>query len=245
MFHKILLITVIGFFIGLGILFSHLSKTEDTFKLYQRYGFVKSDVHYEKVEKKWGQQGLIFYQLEFLNLKVPHHVEKMALSMDDSGLKAHLTNVRLNVNKAMQKLYASETAQALNDYVPYRDFFDRILTSLAVMGVDEFVGDILVNTTYSDLKTMDFEIQVNQNKKSALKMSGVIHLPLVGTHQISDLWQGQMKKLDIKIENKNQLNQYINYAKSRKIKAPETLKNGIISLKNLSKKLPKLSDIMR
>ena len=50
MFHKILLITVIMFFIGLGLLFSHLSKTGDTLKLYQRYGFVQSDIQYEKLD---------------------------------------------------------------------------------------------------------------------------------------------------------------------------------------------------
>lgn len=245
MFHKILLISIIIVFVGLGILFSRLSKTEDTLKLYQRYGFVQSDIQYEKVEKKWGQQGLIFYQLEFPKLEVPHHVEKMALSMDNSGIKAHLTNVHLNVKEAMQKLYASKPVQALNDYVPYQDFFDRILTSLAVMGVDEFVGDILLNTTYSDIKTMDFELQVHQNKKASLTVTGVIHLPIVGTHQLSDLWQGQVKKLDVQVQNQTQLKQYIDYAKSRKIQMPESFKNGIMTLKNLTKKIPNPANIFK
>lgn len=238
MFHKILLAGIIIFFIGLGLIFSHFSKTEDTLKLYQRFGFVRADVNYEKVEKKWGEQGLIFYQLEFPKLKVPHHVEKMALSMKENGMTAKLINVHLDVKEAMKKLYTSKEVQALNDYIPYRDFFDRILTSLAVMGIDEFIGDILINTTYSDLKTMDFEIQVNQNNQSTIKMTGVVHIPLIGAHQLSDLWQGQVKALDIQIQNKSRLKQYIDYAKSRKFQTPECLKNGIISIKNLSKKLP-------
>ena len=245
MFHKILFITVITFFVGLGLLFNHLSKTDDTLKLYQRYGFVQSDVHYEKVEKKWGQQGLIFYQLEFPQLNVPHHVEKMALSMDDHGIKAYLTNVHLNVKQAMQKLYASQPVQALETYIPYRDFFDRILTSLAILGVDEFVGDILFNTTYSDLRTMNFDIQINQNKKANLKITGTIHLPLIGSRQLADLWQGQVEKLDIQIQNKTKLKQYIDYAKSLKIQMPDSLKKGVISIKNLSRKLPHPSKILK
>ena len=245
MFHKILFATVILGFIGLGFLFSSLSKTNDLFKKYQRYGFIESDIHYEKVEKKWGQQGLIFYQLEFSGLKVPHHVSKMALSMDDKGIKAYLTNVHLDVKKSMQQLYASKPVQALDSYIPYRDFFDRILTSLAVMGVDEFIGDIAFNSTYSDLKTMDFELQINQEKKPTIKISGIIHIPFVGIHTLSNLYDGKIKQLDIQVQNKNQLQQYIDYAKSRKIQLPENFKQGILSLKNLSQKLPKLSDIMR
>lgn len=245
MFHKTLFVCVIVAFISIGLIFKNLSNTNDTIKQYQRYGFVQSDVHYEKVEKKWGQQGLIFYQLEFPGLEVPHHVEKMTLTMNDSGVNAKLTNVRLNVKQAMQKLYASQPIQALESYVPYRDFFDRILTSLSVMGVDEFIGDILVNTTYSDLKTMDFTVQVNQEKKPTIKVSGVIHLPLVGAHQLTDLWHGAINRLDIQIQDQKRLKQYVDYAKSRKIQLPEGFKKGLISLKNLSQKLPRLSNIMK
>lgn len=245
MFHKILLIGTVLFFVGVGTFLTHLSKTNDTLKRYQRYGFVESDIRYEKVEKKWGQQGLIFYQLEFPFLNVPHHVEKMSLSLTDSGMNAHLKNVHLNVRQAMQKLYFSKTGQALDNYIPYRDFFDRILTSLAVMGVDEFIGDISVNTAYSDLKTMNFTIQVNQEKQPTLQVSGVIHLPLVGVHQISDFWQGQPEEINVLVQNQNRLKQYVDYAKSRRFKIPEALKKGLISLKNLPKKLPRLSDILR
>ncbi len=245
MFHKILLIVVVLGFSLIGFLFSKFSQTDDTLKLYQRYGFVSSEIRYEKVEKKWGQQGLIFYQLEFPGLKVPHHREKMALSMNDNGISAHFSNINLNVNQAMQKLYASQPEQALESYAPYHDFFNRILTSLAVMGIDEFVGDMSLNTTYSDLKTIHFDVRVDQEKRPSLKISGIIHIPVIGTPQLMDLWNGQIENLDIKVQNQKYLNKYINYAKSRRIQLPESLKNGLISFKKLSRKLPKLSDIMR
>jgi hypothetical protein len=245
MFHKILFAGFILFLVGLGFVFANASKTGKLEEKYKSYGFVQSDVHYEKMEKSWGEQGLIFYQLKFPGLNVPHHVEKMVLNMNDKGLNARLSNVRLNVKQAMQNLYSSEPMQALDNYVPYRDFFNRILTSLSLLGVDEFVGDILVNTTYSDLKTMRFSIQVNQDKKETLVLDGVIHVPVVGLPQLSDLWRGRLESADIQIKDKSKLRQYIDYAKSRKFEVPQTLKNGIISLKKLSQKLPKLSDIMR
>jgi hypothetical protein len=62
---------------------------------------------------------------------------------------------------------------------------------------------------------------------------------------LSDLWRGRLESADIQIKDKSKLRQYIDYAKSRKFEVPQTLKNGIISLKKLSQKLPKLSDIMR
>ena len=76
-------------------------------------------------------------------------------------------------------------------------------------------------------------------------MSGIIHIPIVGAHQLTDLWNGQIEKIDIQVQNKNQLKQYIDYAKSRKIQMPESFKNGFISLKNLSRKLPHPSNILR
>lgn len=245
MFHKILFAGFILFLVGLGFIFASASKTNQLEEKYKSYGFIQSDVHYEKMEKSWGEQGLIFYQLKFPGLNVPHRVEKMILNMNDKGLNARLTNVHLNVKQAMQNLYPSDTMQALNKYVPYQDFFNRILTSLSLLGIDEFVGDILVNTTYSDLKTMNFSIQINQDKKETLVVDGVIHVPVVGLPQLSDLWQGDLKSADIQVKDKSKLKRYIDYAKSRQFEIPQTLKNGIISLKKLSRKLPKLSDIMR
>ena len=245
MFHKILFAGFILFLVALGFIFAEASRTKGLEDKYKSYGFVQSDVHYEKMEKSWGEQGLIFYQLSFPGLDVPHYVEKMILNMNDKGISARLKNVRLNVKQAMQKLYASDTMNALNEYVPYRDFFNRVLTSLSVMGIDEFVGDILINTTYSDLKTMRFTMQVNQNKKETLMVEGIIHVPVVGLPQLSDLWRGDLKSVDINVMDKSKLKRYVDYAKSRKIQVPESFKNGIISLKKLSQKIPKLSDVMR
>lgn len=245
MFHKGLFVITILTLVAIGIVFARLSQTNETTKHYRRYGFIQSDIHYEKVEKSWGEQGLIFYQLEFPGLNVQHHIDKMTLSMNDSGIKAHLSHVRLNVKQGMKNLYASQPAQALNDYVPYQDFFNRLLTSLSVMGVDEFVGDILINTTYSDLKTMHFSTQVNQENKPTLTITGIIHIPVVGGHKVSDLWTGSLTDLDIHVQDKIKLQRYINYAKSRKIQIPEGLKNGFISFKGLSLKLPRLPNLMR
>ncbi len=244
MFHKFLFSGFILFLVGLGFVFASSSKTGQLEEKYKSYGFIKSDLHYEKMEKSWGEQGLIFYQLKFPALNVPHHVEKMILNMNDKGLNARLTNVHLNVKQSMKNLYLSDTMQALNKYVPYQDFFNRILTSLSLLGIDEFVGDILINTAYSDLKTMRFSIQINQNKQETLVVDGIIHVPVVGLPQLSDLWQGDLKSTNVHIKDKHNLKRYIDYAKSRRFEIPQTLKNGIISLKKLPQKLPKLSDIM-
>ncbi len=245
MYHKFLYIVVIFSFIALGCGIAYFSDTNDALKNYQKYGLIESNIHYEKVEKKWGQQGIIFYQLEFPSLKVPHHVEKMALSMNKHGITANLSNVHLNVNQAMQNLYPSHLKENLDTYTPYHDFFDKLLTSLAIMGIDEFVGDILVNTAYNDLKTMTLDIQVFQNKQVSIHISGVIHLPMVGTHSLTDLWKGKIEQLDIVIQNKKGLKEYINYIKSRKIPVSDALQRGIISLKNLTRKLPHLPNMMR
>ena len=245
MFHKILFGGIVLSLVGAGIIFARLSRTDTLFNRYRQYGFVQSDLHYEKVEKSWGEQGLIFYQVEFPGLKVPHHVEKMFLKIDESGIRARLDHVQLDVKQAMKKLYGSSSAKALNDYVPYRDFFDRLLTSLSVMGIDEFMGDILINTTYSDLKTMHFDIQVNQAQKPTIKVSGIIHIPVPK----KDVWQrfttGSLTDLNVRVLDESRLKRYMNYAKSLKVKIPPSFQKGIFSLKNMSQKWPNLSDLMR
>lgn len=244
MFHKILLVSVVLCLVGLGFFMSSFSRTSTLLNKYRQYGAISSDMHYEKVEKNWGEQGLIFYQVEFSNLNVPHHVDRMFVSADNEKLKMRLEGVKLNVKQAMQKLYDSSGIDSLNEYVPYQDFFDRLLTSLSIMGIDEFVGDILVNTAFSDLKTMDFDVQVNQEKKATMKLSGVIHVPVLGADKLSALKQGNLSELNIQILDKRKLEHYINYAKSLKRKIPENFQRGVFSLKNLSQKLPDLSDWM-
>ena len=245
MFHKALFVGAILCFIGMGGLFNNFSQSSDLLKRYQKFGLVQSDLKFQKVEKAWGDQGLIFYQVQFPFIKVPITSDKMTLSLSDVGMNLKLKNSKINVTEGLKGLYGTQAENNLNEYAPYNDFLGKILTSMAVLGIDEFVGDILLNTTYSDLRTMNFDIQINQNKKANLKITGTIHLPLIGSRQLADLWQGQVEKLEIQIQNKTKLKQYIDYAKSLKIQMPESLKKGVISIKNLSRKLPHPSKILK
>ena len=136
-------------------------------------------------------------------------------------------------------------ASELENYIPFNEFFNKILTSLSVMGIDEFVGDIFVNTTYSDFKTMTFTLQAHQENRPTLNMSGIIHVPVVGAHQLSDLWKGKLDSLEMNIQDENLLNRYINYVKSRQMKIPSELKKGYLKLKNIPNSLPKLNQILR
>ena len=60
MFHKILFVGVILTMVGFGIVFHYFSQTADLTQKYQKLGLIQSDLEYEKVEKTWGEQGLIF-----------------------------------------------------------------------------------------------------------------------------------------------------------------------------------------
>ena len=230
MFHKILFIITVFIIVGLGILFHHFSETSDLMKKYQKLGLVQSDLRYTKVEKTWGDQGLIFYQVQFPFVDVPMESDTMTLSLTDSKMNMKLKNVRVNVTEGLKKLYGSQIADNLNSYVPYKDFFNNLLTSMAVMGIDEFVGDISVNTVYSDVKTMQFTVQMEQESSSTLEMKGIIHIPIIGAHQISDLWNGKVDSAEVKMKE-SLFKRYINYAKSRHISVPNFVKDGLFKMK--------------
>ena len=61
MYHKVIFAGAVLSVVGLGLFFHHFSQTSDLLKKYQKLGLVQSDIKYEKVEKSWGDQGLIFY----------------------------------------------------------------------------------------------------------------------------------------------------------------------------------------
>ena len=230
MFHKILFAGVVLIIVGVSITFRHFSETTDLIKKYQKLGLVQSDLKYEKVEKTWGSQGLIFYQVQFPFIDIPMESDSMTLSLTDSGMSAKLKNARIRVTEGLKKLYGSQIADNLNTYIPYKDFFSRLLTSMAVMGIDEFAGDITVNTLYSDVKTMQFTVQMEQESSPTLQMEGIIHIPIIGAHQISDLWNGEVDSAEIKVKEPL-LKRYINYAKSRRISVPDSVKRGVLKVK--------------
>lgn len=245
MFNKIFFVCFILGLVLLGIFLTRFSKTNDLLKEYNRYGLIQSDIHYEGVEKMWGEQGLIFYQVELPFLNVPNHADKMTFSVSDATTKLSLSNLHLNVKEAMQKIHGPQLSENLESYVPFSDFFHKLLTSLSVLGVDEFVGDISVNTVYSDLKTMSFTLEAEQENHPSLTMSGVIHVPVIGSRHLSDLWQGKLLSADVHIVDSSLLHKYINYAKSRKFSLPEGITKGYLKLKNLPRSLPKITDILR
>ena len=244
MFHKILFSGLILLMLGFGVLLHHFSEPADLLKKYQKLGLVQSDFTYEKVEKAWGDQGLIFYQVQFPFIPVPMQADTMSLSLQDSGMNMYLKKVRIQVTEGLKKLYGSEIADKLNTYVPYQDFLTRLLTSMAVMGIDEFVGDMALNTVYSDAKTMRFTVRMTQEKQSLLQMEGTIHIPIVGAHQLSDLWNGQVDSAGIKVEE-SLFKRYVNYAKSRQVTLPDFVQQGLIKIKGKTKALPSLKDVLK
>ncbi len=244
MFHKTLFITIILSIIGLGIVLNHFSNTSDLLKKYQKLGLIQSDIKYEKVERSWGDQGLIFYQVQFPFINTPIQADKMTLSLDDSGMNAEFKNARIQVMEGLKNVYGFKVTEKLNEYIPYKDFSNRLLTSLAVMGIDEFVGDITVNTFYSDAKTMKFTIRMDQEHQSTLQIEGVIHIPIVGAHQLSDLWNGKIESSEIKVKE-SLFNRYINYAKSRSYDLPESVKKGILTIKGKVNVLSPLKNVLK
>ena len=241
MFHKVTFVIFILAIICLGIMFHHFSQTSDLLNKYQKLGLIESNLQYEKVEKSWGEQGLIFYQVQFPFVNVPVHSDKMNLSLEDNGMKLKLKNAKIKVTEGLKNLYNSEMADNLNSYIPYKDFANQILTSMALMGIDEFIGDIAINTVYSDAKTMRFNIDMEQENQPALQVTGTLHIPLVGAHQISDLWNGEIDSAEIKLKE-SLFQRYVNYAKSRKIQQPSGFQEGILKLK---RPFLKLKDILK
>ena len=240
MYHKVIFAGAVLSLVGLGFLFHHFSDTSELLKRYQKLGLVQSDLHYEKVEKTWGDQGLIFYQVQFPFIDVPVQADKMNLSLKDSGMDLKLKSAKIKVSEGLKKIHGSKMAQNLNAYIPYQDFTNKLLTSLSTMGIDEFVGDISVNTLYSDAKSMNFTIQMTQDNQPTLQMQGVIHIPIVGAHQLSDLWNGRMDFAEMSIKEPL-LNRYINYAKSRHF----DLKKGFLKIKGKINSLPSLKSILK
>ena len=243
MFHKVLFSFLVLSAVSIGIVFHHFSQTSDLLKKYRKFGLVQSDLKFEKVEKSWGEQGLIFYQVQFPFIDFPIKANKMKIHLSDAGMKLQLNNTHLNVTEGLRKIHGDQIINNLETYMPYKDFLSKILTSMALMGIDEFKGDIIVNTFYSDLKTMNFGIEMNQNQQSTIQMSGTIHIPIVGAHQISDLWNGEINSSTIKIKE-SLFKNYVNYAKSRHIQLPESIKNGILKFKKSINPLPKLKNIL-
>ena len=242
MFHKTLFSGLILGVAALGMVFHHFSQTSTLLNKYQKFGLIKSDLRYEKVEKSWGSQGLIFYKVQFPFVNVPISSDQMNISLSDQGMNLKLKNANIKVTEGLKKIYGSKIAENLNTYVPYKDFMENILTSMAVMGINEFAGDISVNTLYSDAKTMNFKVDMTQKNQPTLQVNGVIHIPVVGAHQISDLWNGKIDSAEVKLKD-SFLKRYINYANSKKIPLPKSLKKGILYFKDKSAILPQLKKI--
>ena len=76
MFHKILFAGVILVAVSLGGVFHHFSQTSDLLKKYNKLGLIQSDLKFEIVEKSWGKQGLIFYQIQFPFIDIPVKADK-------------------------------------------------------------------------------------------------------------------------------------------------------------------------
>ena len=244
MFHKILFICTILFIVGMAIVLHHFSQTSDLLKKYQKLGLIQSDLQYERVEKSWGNQGLIFYQVQFPFIEIPVQANRMHLSLSDTGMGLNLEKAHIKVIEGLKKIHGSQMALKLNEYVPYQDFISHLLTSMAVMGIDEFVGDIFVNTVYSDAQTMHFDIRMDQENQPTLQMQGTIHIPIVGAHQISDLWNGQLESAEIKVKD-SLFDRYINYAKSRQIALPNSIKKGLLKIKGKVQPLFPLKNILK
>ena len=243
MFHKVLFAGIILTMVGFGILFHHFSQTADLSKKYQKLGLVQSDFEYEKVEKSWGEQGLIFYQIRLPFIDTSLYADKMNIHLSDNNMNLTLKNAHVKIIEGLKNLYGSEIAENLNNYVPYKDFLNQILTTMAVMGIDEFIGDISVNTVYSDAKTMRFTVDMVQENQPTLQITGTLHIPIVGAHQISDLWNGKIDSAEIKVKE-SLFKRYIDYAQSRKFTLPENIKNGIFQLKEKATSL-RLKDVFK
>ena len=245
MFHKTLFIAIILSLVGLGIFFHHFSQTSELLNKYQKFGFIQSDLKYQSVEKSWGEQGLIFYQVQFPFLNVPIHSDRMNIHLSDNGLNLKMKNAHIKVLEGLKNIYGSEIEKNLKAYNPYQDFLDHLMITLSAMGIDEFIGDITVNTLYSDAKTMHFDIQMDQQKRPSIQISGIIHIPVVGAHQLSDLWNGKIDSIDINLEE-SLFQKYLNYAKSKRSQLPSYIRSKQFNLKEKGRNfLPSFQNLLK
>ena len=174
MFHKTLFITIILCIVGVAIGFHYFSETSGLLNRYQKLGLVQSDLKYEKVERSWGDQGLIFYQVQFPFINTPIKADKMSLSLEDSGISMKLKNARIKVIEGLKKAYNSDVSEKLNTYVPYKDFITQTDVSIFPENSDEQKDisvqylinytDGTVNMRFFDYSAQVFDVYAKMNE---------------------------------------------------------------------------------
>ena len=228
--YKILFwVTLLCVFGGM-IFFHQFETTNDLFQKYQRFGFLKSDLRYEKAEKTWGKNGLIFYRVQFPKFNFPILADKMRLSLDENKVVISLENAHINISDILDKLYGNQIEKELDQYVPYRDFEKKMITSMALMGLDELTSNVLIQGTYSDINHMQIKGEIKQNNQLLISFTGNVQAPIPGAKQMSDLWLGKIKEAHLQIQD-SLFQRYVLYAKSRGFEPSEDFKKGIIPIK--------------
>ncbi len=156
------------------IAFHHLRTKKSISQFLKTYQISSLDMQYKSISQPFFGDGIIFYKVSFPNISLDHTIEKMIVKYESDFIHVRMTNVHINVLNTLRKNHNIHIINALNDYQPLSDSFQKPMQSLALSNIDEIKlnisliikqkGDSLI--TYGQiinphLIDIDFKARIN------------------------------------------------------------------------------------
>lgn len=128
-----------------------LSYYTDTFFL------TTKDFSYQKVEPALFERALIFYNVHFPGISVPHRVARMQVFEELGRLNIIFDGIKVDTMRAVQSLHADQIEQIMRSYIPFESVMTYPFESLILAGIKQ--TDIRLHLIFEPISSEQVYIQ--------------------------------------------------------------------------------------
>ena len=117
--------------------YHHFRTQKSISQFLKTYQISSLDMQYKSVSQPFFGDGIIFYKVSFPNISLDHTIEKMIVKHENDFIHIRMTNIHINVLNTLRKNHNIHIINALDDYQPLSDSFQKPMQSLALANIDE------------------------------------------------------------------------------------------------------------
>ena len=220
---KIFYIYALLIFLCIGALFSYQqARTKNAVSsFFKTYNISRDDIKYNDVSTSFLGNNLIFYNVIIKDLSATHSIEKLIISRQQSSLKIKLIGMSIDVINSLRRSHNIHILNALNEYKPVVDIFQKPLQSLALANVDtiKFNADITITPMQKESfikgrilahKLFDFHFKMKTLDNEFIKQ------------KLHHLFYTTVKPVSIYVKDNGFFNKYDSYLNSLGLKESST-----------------------
>lgn len=152
---------IIVLLLGCGVYYTAVVRHRSLPKLLSYYTdtffLTTKDFSYQKVEPALFERALIFYDVHFPGIPVPHRVTRMQVFEEMGRLNIIFDGIKVDTMKAVQTLHADQIERIMRSYIPFESVMTYPFESLMLADIKH--TDMRLHLIFEPISSEEVHVQ--------------------------------------------------------------------------------------